>query len=99
MTAEDMAQREFLCDRVMLVWQASGLSKTKFAASIGISVARLGNYAAYFRTPSHAILSRICDTYGIPPAYFFTATSRAANTPVVRRAMELAEEKKASKAA
>jgi hypothetical protein len=101
MTAADMAYREFLCDRVMLAWEASGVSKLRFARSIGISAPLLSNYAAYRSTPSHAVLSAICDNYGIPPGYFFQngGKSHSANTPLVQRAMELAKARRASKAA
>lgn len=102
MTAADMEYREFLCDRVMLVQEASGIGKRRFANSIGVSASLLSNYAAYRSSPSHAVLSAICATYGIPPGFFFHRKAQTTgNSQLVRKAWALAQAqaKRAAKAA
>lgn len=102
MTAAEMEYREFLCDRVMLVQEASGIGKQRFAHSIGISAPILSGYANYRTSPSHAVLSAICSVYGVPPGFFFHHDAQTTgNSPLVRKLLALAQAKakQASKAA
>ena len=102
MTAAEMEYREFLCDRVMLVQEASGIGKQRFAHSIGISAPILSDYANYRSSPSHAVLSAICSIYGVPQDFSFIAMPRLPG--IVRwcgrlLALAQAKAKRASKAA
>jgi transcriptional regulator with XRE-family HTH domain len=94
MTAEEVKVREIICDRVMLVWEASGLSKQAFADAIGIKDTLLSNYRKRRSTPAHTVIGRICVKFSIPPSYFYpeAAKKRGASSSLVQRALELAAE-------
>lgn len=97
-TAEEIALREYICERVMLVWEASGLGKSVFAQTIGISAPLLANYAKFHSTPSHTVLTRICHRYGMSPDYFYPPAKKPVSTRVVQRAQALAEEREKGQA-
>lgn len=94
MTAEDVKVREIICDRVMLVWEASGLSKQAFSDAIGVKDTLLQNWSKRRSTPSHAVIQRICLKFSIPPGFFYpdAAKKRGISSSLVQRAMELAAE-------
>ena len=90
MTSEEAAVREFVCDMVMLVWQASGTTKTAFARAVGLTPQQLSNYASYLKTPPHAVVARIADYAGLERDFFYPkAKTRASNTPLAKRARAL----------
>src|SRR5215831_10958255 len=87
-SAAALAMRETLCDRVMLVQTASGLTKRKFAKSIGISETQLANYAAYTNTPAHAIILQVSQRYGIPLEFFYGVVGERVVSPLAKALVE-----------
>lgn len=82
-TTDEVELAETLCNRVMAVQAESGLNKSRFAEAIGVSAQYLAMVASYQRTPSHAVLQRISQVFGIPMDYFYHG-ARITSTPLAR---------------
>lgn len=79
MTRYDAMIREAICDRLILIWQASGLTQHAFAQKIGVTPTALNNYFTYRRTPSHALIYQICERYQQSPADFYPPLQGSVN--------------------
>jgi hypothetical protein len=68
----DVELVEGLCDRLMVAWEASGLSKAEFAESIGLTGPKLSNIARYRNAPPHTAIAAAARTYGLTTDFFYT---------------------------
>jgi transcriptional regulator with XRE-family HTH domain len=67
----DTKLRETLCDRFIAVADASGMQRIDFAKLHGISPSQLSNIACYRNMPTHAMVFRLVQHYGIPADFFY----------------------------
>ena len=56
-------------DRIKMVREAQGLNRTRFAESLGLTVASVSFYESGKRVPTNAVLTLICEKYGISYAW------------------------------
>ena len=59
-------------DRLKMVRERSGLNQTKFAETLGLTVAAVSFYESGKREPSNAVLTLISEKYGISLAWLKT---------------------------
>jgi len=65
------AFREALCDRLMLLQEASGLPKGKFAARVGLTAPKLTNISNYRNPPSHEVIRAAVREFGVTAEWFY----------------------------
>lgn len=65
---------EEMCDRFMVAWEASGLSKQAFAESVGLTGSQLTNISRYRNPPPHKTLAEAARIYGLTTDFFYTGT-------------------------
>jgi transcriptional regulator with XRE-family HTH domain len=70
--ATDQIVKEMLCDRLMLLQEATGLNRKQFAERVGLTKQQLSNIAIYRNPPSHAVIHKALLEFGVPPDYFYT---------------------------
>jgi transcriptional regulator with XRE-family HTH domain len=58
--------RETICDRFILLQEASGLNKVKFGRAVGLTSSQLTNIASYRTPPPHAAIKRASDLLNMP---------------------------------
>lgn len=87
-TIEELQLMETLCDRIMVVQEGSGLSKSRFAALVGLSPPHFTKIVKYQTMPSHLVIRKISSVFGVPTDYFYHGTSRILSTPLARQARE-----------
>jgi transcriptional regulator with XRE-family HTH domain len=62
---------ESLCQRFLLVQEASGLSKTSFAKLVGMSPQQFSNVRNLRTAPSHEAILRACEEFGLASDWFY----------------------------
>jgi transcriptional regulator with XRE-family HTH domain len=63
---------ESVCDRFMLVWEASGMSKQDFAASVGLTGPQLANIKTYRNPPPLKAMAEAARVYGLTTDFFLS---------------------------
>jgi transcriptional regulator with XRE-family HTH domain len=71
MTPDEAAVREAICERILLVWESSGMTRANFARLIGVTPQAISNYASYTRMPTHATIYRTCERFRVSPSIFY----------------------------
>jgi transcriptional regulator with XRE-family HTH domain len=67
----DTKLRETICDRFIAVADATGMPRIEFAQLHGMSPQQMSNIASYRNLPSHAMIFRLVQHYGIPADFFY----------------------------
>lgn len=62
---------EALCNRLMLLQEASELPKGKFAARIGLTGPKLTNISNYRNPPSHETIRAAVREFGVTAEWFY----------------------------
>lgn len=70
-TADSVQLRELMCNRFILVQEASGLHKTQFGNRVGLSVSQVVNIARYRNFPSHEVIYRVMQEFGVSADWFY----------------------------
>jgi transcriptional regulator with XRE-family HTH domain len=82
---------ESLCQRFMLVQEASGLSKIQFARMVGMSPQQYSNVRAYRTAPSHEAILRACEQFGLTSDWFYFGRFSSTNrNPKMTRMLQAA---------
>lgn len=63
--------QEALCDRIVLLQEASGLPKGKFAERIGLTPPQFTNIKTYRNPPSHDVISAVSREFGVPTEWLY----------------------------
>jgi|SRR6185437_2790590 len=71
MSVQSSALKEALCDRLMLLQEASGVPKGKFAKSLGLTAPKLTNISNYRNPPSHDVIREAVRIYGVTTEWFY----------------------------
>lgn len=65
------ALQEALCDKIMLLQEASLMPKGKFAVRIGLTGPKLTNISNYRNPPSHDVIRKAAQEFGVPTEWFY----------------------------
>jgi transcriptional regulator with XRE-family HTH domain len=71
MSDSDTSITDGICERFMLAQEATGLSKTEFAARVGLTPQQFSNILKLRNPPSHAVISRAMREFGFTADWFY----------------------------
>lgn len=63
--------KETLCDRIMLLQEASQMPKGKFGDRVGLTSQMFSNISNYRNPPSHDVIRKAAQEFGIPTEWFY----------------------------
>lgn len=69
------ALQEALCDRLMLLQEASNLAKGVFASRVGLSGPQLTNISKYRNPPSHDVIAKAAEEFGLTTEWFYSGST------------------------
>lgn len=91
---------ESLCQRFLLVQEASGLSKIRFAKLVGMSPQQLSNVRTLRTAPSHQSILAACEVFGLSSDWFYFGRFSSVNrNPKMSKRLEQAVGQAPSQAA
>lgn len=71
MAETDVAFLESLCDRFVMAQCATGLSKSRFAARVGLTPQQFTNISTYRNPPSHEAIRNAIREFGFTADWFY----------------------------
>lgn len=91
MSVAPTALKEALCDRLILLRDASGLPKGKFADRVGLTPSQLTNISNYRNAPAHEVIAKAAHEFGLTIEWFYTGSTVGFRDPkLAERLRELA---------
>jgi len=91
MPSNDTAFHEALCDRFRLAQEATGLSKSKFAHTVGLTASQFTNISNYRNPPSHVAIRNAVREFGFTASWFYFGSRAGFQDPTLADRLRVLE--------